>query len=195
MSDARSDTARRLILRLPKRRRVFEAVVACPGTHARRLSRDLGIALGVVEHHVRHLEKHGLLYAHQQGRRRTLYGSHVDPEDARIIHALRKPVPCALLAALGTGERAVTGLALQTGLPASMVSYNLRRLRALGLVEHVRAGREGAYFVLDPKRVAALLRVLRPHGAPDAALSGLVERALAIPRPLPPTVLVPFVQD
>ncbi len=155
--------AQRLLLRVPKRRRVFEAVVACPGTHARQLSRDLGMALGVVEHHVRHLERHGLLFAHQAGRRRTLYAAgQVDPQDARVLHVLRKPTWCRLLAALGGGEASVADLAARVGRPPATVSYHLRRLRDLGLLGHVQAGREAAYFLLDAERVARLLETVRP---------------------------------
>lgn len=181
MTDA-TEAVRRLLLRVPKRRRVFEAVVACPGTHARRLSRDLGMALGVVEHHVRHLERHGLVFAHQAGRRRTLYASgHVDADDARVIHLLRKPVLCRLLALVGATERSLPSLAHAAGLPVGNVAYHLRRLRAAGLVDQVRAGREVAYLGRDPARVGRLLAALRPdvqEGFPDAAFAGLVARAL-----------------
>lgn len=135
------EAVQRLLLRVPKRRRVFEAVVAFPGTHARRLSRELGIALGVVEHHVRQLERHGLLFAHQQGRRRTLYATgRIEPLDALVIHVLRKPAWGQLFHSLMQQEQGVASLARAIGLPAATVSYHLRRLRTLGLLEHVRAG-------------------------------------------------------
>lgn len=175
------EAMQRLLLRVPKRRRIFEAVVAFPGTHARRLSRELGIALGVVEHHVRLLERHRLLFTHQQGRRRTLYAAgHVAPEDAQVIHMLRKPHWGLLLRALVEGEQGVASLAAEVGLPPAATSYHLRRLRTLGLLEHVRAGRESAYLVRDPVRVRRLLAALRPEAtqaAPDPAFAGLVLRA------------------
>lgn len=199
MSDVPADAMRRLLLRVPKRRRVYEAVVACPGTHARRLSRELAIALGVVEHHVRQLERHGLVFAHRQGRRRTLYAAgQVDPADARILHALRKPVCGDLLEALLQGGEGPAPLARRLALPGATVSYNLRRLRALGLVEHLRAGREGAYFLRDPGRVARLVATHRPppvadgHGL-DPTFASLLQRALlwsAVPlRPAPVVAL------
>jgi DNA-binding transcriptional ArsR family regulator len=201
MSEA-TDPVRRLLLRVPKRRRVFEAVVACPGTHARRLSRDLAIALGVVEHHVRQLERHGLIFSFQQGRRRTLYAAgHVDPLDARVIHLLRKPVWCRILAALAQHENGAIGLAMDLGLPTPTASYHLRRLRSLGAIEHVRAGRESAFFLREPERVTRLLEALRPQarrGGPDPALHGLVERALRVPsghRPPRPRQVVLAVKD
>lgn len=170
----------RLLLRVPKRRTVFEAIVACPGTHARRLSRDLGMALGVVEHHVRHLERHGLVYAHQAGRRRTLYAvGHVSPEDAPVLHLLRKPTWCRMLVALARAEHGVTELASALSLPPAMVSYNLRRLRALGVLGHVRAGREAAYYLREPERVRRLLEAVQPRPVRPAPTGwqGLVERA------------------
>jgi DNA-binding transcriptional ArsR family regulator/predicted DNA-binding transcriptional regulator len=176
------ETVRRLLLQLPNRRRTYEAIVATPGTHVRRLSRELGIALGVVEHHVRQLHRHGLLFSHQAGRRKTLYAQgQVDPADAKCIHALRKPgwarIAQALLAG---GECGVARLAGRIGEPPAATSYTLRRMRAAGLLEHVRVGREGVYVVSDPDRVRRLLTELRPESAgaaPDPTFVGLVERA------------------
>ncbi len=178
------EAQQRLLLRVPKRRRIFEAVVAFPGTHARRLSRELAIALGVVEHHIRLLERHRLLFAHQQGRRRTLYAvGHVAPEDAQVIHMLRKPHWGLLLHALVEREQGVASLAAEVGLPPAATSYHLRRLRTLGLLDHVRAGRESAYLVRDPVRVRRLLAALRPEAAqaaPDPAFTGVVLRAQVV---------------
>lgn len=182
-----SEAIERLLLRVPNRRRVFEAVVAFPGTHARLLSRELGMALGVVEHHVRHLEKHDLVFAHRHGRRRTLYAAgRIDPEDARVLHVLRKPVWGQLLQALLEQDQGVSELAAGVGLAPATVSYHLRRLRADGLLEHLRAGREAAYIVRDPVRIGRLLATWcpQPSAAGHAAL--VARRVDAAPIPGPP---------
>lgn len=174
-------TIRRFLLQLPNRRRVYEAIVASPGLHGRRMARDLEMALGVVEHHLRQLTKHELVFFHEMGRRRTYYAvGHVEPEDARWIHALRKPNWGALLERLARDEAAVGGLAQQVDLPPQTVSYHLRRLHAAGLVNHVKVGRESVYGLADSPRVARLIAAYHPEAqasVPDACLEGLVQRA------------------
>ncbi len=177
---SREDEAlHRLLLRVPNRRRVFDAIVEIPGTHARRLSRELEMALGVVEHHVRHLEKHALVFTFQRGRRRTLYAAgHIEPEDARILHVLRKPAWMQIVKALLEQERGVSDLARELGIPVATMSYHLRRLRSDGLLDHVKAGREAAYLVRDPSRVGRLLENLDPKPMDlGGSWQGLVERA------------------
>ena len=177
---------RRMLLRVPNRRRIYEAVVATPGTHARRLSRELPMALGSVEHHVRVLERHTMVYTVKEGRRRTVFAvGQLSPTDAPMVDVLRKPAWARLLADMAGGQEAgVSAIAARLGLPATTVSYNLRRLHARGVLEHLRIGRESVYLVRDGERLERLLRLLRPLGgddAPDAAFRGVVGRARAGP--------------
>jgi DNA-binding transcriptional ArsR family regulator len=176
------DALRRLVLRVTNRRRLYEAIIAAPGTHGRRLARELGMARGVVAHHLAQLEKHGFVFSHQAGRRRTLYAcGQIEAEDVALIHVLRKPEQAALLHALlahdGCG---VTHLARHVGSPTSNVSYHLRRLRDVGVVEYYKIGRESIYVVRSPRRVGRWLAALQPQHArpvPDHALAGVLARA------------------
>lgn len=173
---------RRLVLRVPNRRRLYEAIVAAPGTHARRLVRELGMARGVVAHHLAQLEKHGLVFHHQAGRRRTLFAAgQIGPEAVGLIHLLRKPELAVLLDALVVQDGCgVIHLATRIGAAPANVSYRLRRLRDAGLVERFQVGREAIYVVRAPQRVRLWLDQLRPQHAgpaPDGALAGVVARA------------------
>lgn len=172
-----AETLRRLLLRVPNRRRVHDAIVATPGTHARRLSRDLGMALGVVEHHVRVLERHDVVYAHRSGRRRGLFASGaVSAVDAAILHGLRKQAWRDVAVALLDGERSVSDLSRRFGEPPTSVSYRLRRMRDAGLLDNLRVGRESVYLLRDPE---AVRRVIARHfcPAPDDGFVALVQRA------------------
>lgn len=173
-------TLRRLLLQVPNRRRVYEAIVATAGTHVRRMSRELRMALGVVEHHVRQLESHGLVFSHQTGRRRTYYATgQVQSDDAGLVHALRKPVWGDVAAALLAREQGVAALARRLGLPPTTASYHLRRMRDAGLLENLRVGRESVYLVREPERVRRVLSTLRPqHARGPGGLAGVVARAV-----------------
>ncbi len=166
------DTLRRILLRQPTRALVHAAIQRVPGTHVRALSRHLDLALGTVEHHVRQLEKHGIVFALQTGRRRTLYvAGEVDVRDAQVLHVLAKPVCAAVLRGLlERPEIGVADLALHLDLPASTLGHHLRRLKEQGLVVHHQVGRESIYLVLEPVRIKRLL-------AQETGMVALVGRA------------------
>ena len=67
-----------------------------------------------------------------------------------------------ILYALVEGERAVAEIAADTGLPASLVSQQLRVLRHLRTVRSRRDGRRAIYRLFDD-HVADLLRAIRYH--------------------------------
>ncbi len=182
--------ARRVLLRQPTRRRVFDAIQAKPGTHARAISREVCLALGSVEHHVRQLEKHGVVFAYQCGRRRTLFvAGDVDPRDAPVIHGLRNPAWADLLAVLLDAEWSVSEVARELDVPATSVSYHLRRMRDAGLLQCLRMGRESIYSIEDPGRVRRWMRELQPAKAPHEAFVGLVARAVTHKVPVVHTAL------
>ncbi len=176
-SDLPPDTLRRILLRQPTRGLVHDAIRRRPGTHIRELARELDVALGTVEHHVRALEKHGIVYAVEAGRRRTLYLSGVvDVRDAQMLHVLVKPV-CArvMRGLLERPEIGVAELAQHLGLPATTLGHHLRRMRDHGMVVHHQVGRESIYLVLEPGRVRRLLQQVAPSVAVvDATIDQLV---------------------
>ncbi len=185
-------TLQRILLRQPTRGAIYDAIRLAPGSHVRALSRTLDLALGTVEHHVRQLEKHALVFAHQNGRRRTLYASEdVDTRDAAILHAMAKPLWADILRALRDNpEVGVATVARELGIPASSLSHHLGRLRQQGLVEQHKVGRESIYLLTDPIRLQRHL--------PPRPFIGLVMRASAHTRRRPtedPTDYDPIAQS
>ncbi len=166
-------TLQRILLRQPTRGQVYAAIKMGPGSHVRALSRSLGLALGTVEHHVRQLEKHGMVFAYQAGRRRTLYAAaDIDARDAAIIHAVAKPLWADILRTLlEQPEVGVATLARKLGLPPSSLSHHLGRLRVQGFLEQHKVGRESIYLLSDPIRLQRHL--------PPRPFVGLVQRAQA----------------
>ncbi len=166
-------TLQRILLRQPTRGQVYAAIKRGPGGHVRALSRSLGLALGTVEHHVRQLEKHGMVFAHQDGRRRTLYASEdISARDAVILHAVTKPLWADILRSLRDApEIGVAALARRLGVPPSSLSHHLGRLHQQGLVARHKVGRESIYLLTNRVRVERHL--------PPRPFVGLVMRASA----------------
>lgn len=168
-----AERIRRLLLAVPNRRRVFEAISHVPGTHLRRLSRELRLAIGSVEHHLRQLERHGLVFSYRAGRRKSYFETGaLEPQDAAILHALRKPSwGRSLERLLERGEAEPSQIARDTGISPDAASYALRRMCAAGLVDRVHVGRYSVYALSDPDRVRRLQSLVqRPSSVPGPPL-------------------------
>jgi DNA-binding transcriptional ArsR family regulator len=117
------------LLQHPTRARAMAMVGASPGIHMRELQRTLGVAPGNLAHHLRVLERAGLVRA-LRGPSFTGYfpAGHPGPEVALSPPARR--VREAWLAAPAASARELAGA---TGLSKRAVLHHLRRLRQAGL--------------------------------------------------------------
>ena len=74
---------------------------------------------------------------------------------ASVLRTLASPRRLLIIHLLGAGPREVRHLAAELGLSQPAVSQHLAALRAAGLVEAVREGREVSYRLTDRDIVAA----------------------------------------
>lgn len=84
---------------------------------------------------------------------------------AAMIRALGHPVRLRIVEALERGERCVSELQESLGVPQAIVSQQLSRMRAAGIVSCRRDGSNVRYAVAD-KRVLQVLACLRHQPAP-----------------------------
>lgn len=78
---------------------------------------------------------------------------------AGVMRALSNPSRLRLLCALVGSERTVGELEKTLGAPQAYVSGQLARLRAEGLVEATREGRQVRYSLADPRVTPVLERL------------------------------------
>jgi DNA-binding transcriptional ArsR family regulator len=88
-------------------------------------------------------------------------------ELAGLCKALGEPARLAMLLALGRGELCVCDLAALTGCTPSAVSHQLRLLRAAGLVQGRREGKNVFYSLAAGPLPALLERLPGALGAPE----------------------------
>jgi ArsR family transcriptional regulator len=116
---------------------------------------------------------------------------HMDPIhelQAEVCRTLSHPVRIAMLHLLAPGPREVGRLALELGISQPNASQHLAVMRAAGLVEAERDGREVFYRLADPAVIGAcelMAQVMRRRLARVAELSARIEErapALSDPR-------------
>lgn len=198
------ERVREALLALASRRRIYERIQAVPGIHLRRLARESRVAVGTLEHHVRMLERHGLVQCHKEGTRRAYFALEgVDEADVRGLFLLRnrkwRPILLELLAVPGqTFEELHQALAVH----GSTLAYHLRRLCEHRALDRTSVGRSSLYHLREPERLKRLVttyrstfRGLGPAPAPVVS-SGPLQFLLARlpppePRPTRPQPLAP----
>ena len=175
-ADPRAWDARRIrrrLLSVDNRRRIVRLVEEHPGIHLRQVARDLGLALGTVEHHLHLLVRHGLLERHGfRGHSRYFAAGTTDAGERRMWALLNQEGPRRLLRALAADPDAgSTGLAQRIGLSRTATARHLQQLIESGLVDRLRVGRHHLLRIARPDQVADALRSI-DEGLPAHAWPG-----------------------
>lgn len=147
------------LLELETRRRIYEHVRRVPGLHLRALQRATGLPLGTVEYHLHQMERAGLVVTREEGRYKAYFpNDQLDRRDRDVLYYLRQDMPRRI--ALEIANRpGLTFRELAERLPIgeSTLSFHLKKLRAAGLVDEQRQGREKAYSAVDGDRIRSLI--------------------------------------
>lgn len=148
------------VLQQGTRRRLYETVREHPGLSARELQRRLHLGWGETAYHLDQLTTAGAVRRERGGHQDYYFSPELTLEDRRILLTLRSPTERKLLLQIAT-EPGLTfpELGVRAGLSKSTVSFHLRRLLDLGLIEG-HAGETGRrYQVPNGERVVHLVRL------------------------------------
>ncbi len=130
-------------------RRVLDYITAHPGVHLRQICRVLGLAMGDVQYHIHRLERDGRVTSVRRGLYKFFYPSALFGERQRdVLSVLSLDAPRELL--LSMVEKPDSGqdeLARAIGVTQPTVSWHLKRLVDLGIVEKRQTGRTVTYRV------------------------------------------------
>lgn len=141
------------------RRRVHDVVEADPGTYLSAVSERAGVPLSTARHHVRILEREGMLASAKVRGKRRFYPSGAN--EVELAAAIDDGATASVLDALARlGPCSVAVLADELGRDSSTVTYHLQRLEEDGLVERERDGRSVVNRLSEAGRTA-----FAPEGA------------------------------
>jgi DNA-binding transcriptional ArsR family regulator len=128
----------------PRRQEVLAAVEAAPGISLNELGRRTEIPKGALTHHLRVLERHGLLTS----RRERVWTRFFPPNFVRrrvaIVTTRQEDVTQLLVREPGLSQ---SDLASRLGLQRKAAQYHLDRLEEAGIVRSDRRGRRTLYFL------------------------------------------------
>jgi predicted transcriptional regulator len=146
------------------RERIASHVAGAPGVHFNELVRDLDLAPGQVQYHVRRLLAGDRLVADAHHGQTHYYPPGYDPWEREALALLRRETSADVVADLITsGASSPSEVAGRVGIARSTLEWHLDRLVGAGLVEKRRDSRNRVTLALArPPRTARLLRRTEP---------------------------------
>jgi predicted transcriptional regulator len=149
-----------------RRVQILEFVRAHPGTHLRRIKRELNLAMGVLQYHLYRLEKDQRIVSRKRGLYKRFYlRADFKLEDQEILGVLfQETERDLLLYLLNTPDATQKELSEFARISASSTSWHMKRLVQVGLVEARRQGSFVYYMVKgDPSKILTLVKNYHPR--------------------------------
>ncbi|MWV63314.1 MarR family transcriptional regulator [Halorubrum sp. JWXQ-INN 858] len=144
------------------RDRIRRHVRLTPGVHFSRLGRDLDLATGQVQYHLRRLVREDELVAEEVGGRTHYFVPEFDPWERRALAYLRRETSRGIVVRLhANGPARPVDLAAELGVARSTVAYHVSNLADAGVIERSEST-PMRVSLADPDRTAELLDAVSP---------------------------------
>ncbi len=158
------------VLELETRRDIYELVSDQPGIHLSKIADILEMTVSLAEYHLRFLEKNHLIRSVKKSGYKRYFPTEdmVKERDKDILFEIRKEVPLKIVLLLLKNKKMThKQIHQEMDLAASTLSYHLKKLSKLNILESKRYGRKKGYSVVDEKKIIALLVKYKPHDILD----------------------------
>lgn len=149
------------------RQRIYRYIESNPGTHLRKISRELELAMGNTQYHLEVLERAGRIKTRKAALYRHYYSASITEERHEVILAfLRQETSRDILIHLlelpsGATQTEIIGF---TGLSAPTISWHMSRLITSGVVTSSKEGRTVRYALSNSlmNEIATILKTYHP---------------------------------
>lgn len=146
------------ILENERRKKIYAVIEANPSIHLRELQRILGMPLATLEYHLGYMARRKIIFSETDGHHKRYYTKPLDPEDKKVLSALRqKRLREIVLTVLANEKAKYQSLSDHFKLPHSTLSFYLKYLVENNILARTKIGYENIYTVQDEERVAKVL--------------------------------------
>jgi len=151
------------ILDLEARRKIYAFIQENPGLNVNKLSRRIEIPKTTLLHHLRFLEKQELIELKHNGEYKHVYVTHeLGAQDKEILEMLRKKIPCRILLHFFTSPScSQIELSQELEIRPSVISYHLKKMVKMGIIEKARAENGIIYPYPGPKDKRVICKMPR----------------------------------
>jgi DNA-binding MarR family transcriptional regulator len=154
------------LLEHPLRSQIFQVIQTNPGIHASGLARQVGVGWGTITHHLEKLEKGDLVATRKVNNQKCFFenGGKVSRQDMAVLGAVKGDTAGDIASFVSTHPMtSQKAMAESLGLSPALVSFHVKKLANLGVLEKVRHGKETLLTTSD-----ALRRVIAAESSPAA---------------------------
>ena len=144
------------------RNTIFYVIEANPGIHFRGICSVLGVSIGVAQYHLGILTKAGLIRSFRDGRFKRFFNSQeFNFWELKIISLLRNKTTGIILTSL-LRKKSVShkSLVQEAGISSQALSWHVKRLKSLELLDVVSDGIRNEYF-LKPEKTELVEKCLQ----------------------------------
>lgn len=141
------------------RRFILSYISDNPGSHLRKIARDLNISLSTLRYHLDYLEKRGEIICQKQNNMKVYFlPDKLKPHEKVLVPILQqKHYRDIILALLETPGLKSSQIADKLSMGSSSASKYLNLLEDQEILLHRKSGREKNYFVNDEKSIIDLM--------------------------------------
>lgn len=152
------------LLEHPLRSQIFQVIQTNPGIHASGLARQVGVGWGTITHHLEKLERGHLVAIRKINNQKCFFenGGTVSRNDMAVAGAVKGDTAGDIAGyVLGHPMTSQKDMAAALGISPALVSFHVKKLVNLGVLDKVRHGKETLLTTSE-----ALRRVLAAEKSP-----------------------------
>jgi predicted transcriptional regulator len=149
----------------PNGRRIHQYIVDNPSCHVRKISRELNLAIGDTQYHLKTLEKKDLIKSRRIGLFRMYYAVAIFRERQQsILAVLGQEVPRDIILFLIESPGATQiDIARHKSLTPPTINWHMSRLIEIGLVSRRKKGKFVKYYTQgDTEDITNILKIYYP---------------------------------
>jgi predicted transcriptional regulator len=133
-----------------KRKNIYDFIKTRPGTYIGEIANNMGLNRGTLRHHLQILEAENMIEAQCLGGKVRYFqnSSTYDEKEKRVISALQNEMNRKIISKILEEECNTNGdLALTTGISRCTISWYMKQLKELDLIEENKMGRSKIYSI------------------------------------------------
>lgn len=144
---------------LENRRLIFEYISSHPGTHQRKISRDLDMYYSTLRYHLDYLEEKGLIVSQTEDNLKIYFPSgKLSAEEKKLTTLLQqKRFRDIILVLIDDVGPTSSQIADRLKVKPTTISKYMNILEERGVLYYEKTGREKRYYIKDEKSVIELL--------------------------------------
>ncbi|NNL58765.1 MAG: winged helix-turn-helix transcriptional regulator [Nitrosopumilus sp.] len=137
--------------------KILEFIINNPSSHLRKIKNNLGFSMGTIQYHLNALEKEGKIKSVKTTFYKNYY--HINESDDKILSVFNLESPRSIILYLLQHEPSThQDIAKRVELSSSTVSWHMKRLLELNIVESEYSGKYTLYHLTNRENVLENLR-------------------------------------